>query len=143
MAKSVNKVMLLGNLGRAPEVKSTSGGTVVASFSLATADRYKDQGGNWQDRAEWHNCVAFGKTAEIIRDYVGKGSKLFVEGKMQTRSWDDKESGQKRYKTEVVVLEVSLLGAPMGKQAFTSDAGDDEQPGYAYTRQVQDDDVPF
>jgi single-strand DNA-binding protein len=144
VAKGVNKVFLLGNLGRAPEVRNTGGGTTVASFSLATPDRVKDQGGNWQERTEWHNCVAFGRTAEIIRDYVGKGSKLYVEGKMQTRSWDDKESGQKRYKTEVLVAEVTLLGAPMGKQAFTSTADDDgEQPGYGYTREVQDDDVPF
>lgn len=143
MAKSINKVILLGNLGRDPEVRQTNGGTVVASFSLATADRFKDQGGNWQDRTEWHSCVAFGRTAEIIRDYVGKGSKLFVEGKMQTRSWNDKGSGQKKYKTEIIVSEITLLGAPMGKQTFSSTADDDEQPGYAYTRQMQDEDVPF
>ncbi|QNI37521.1 single-stranded DNA-binding protein [Edaphobacter albus] len=143
MAKGMNKVFLLGNLGRAPEVRTANNGSIVATFSLATPERFKDQGGNWQDRTEWHNCVAFGRTAEIIRDYVGKGSKLFVEGKMQTRSWEDKDSGQKKYKTEVFISDVTLLGAPMGKQAFTPTADDEEQPGYAYTRQVQDDDVPF
>jgi single-strand DNA-binding protein len=143
LAKSVNKVILLGNLGKAPEVRATNGGSTVASFSIATAERFKDGSGNWQDRTEWHNCVAFGKLAEIIRDYVGKGSKLYLEGKNQTRSWDDKETGKKNYRTEVLVAEVTLLGAPMGKQATSSSADDDEQPGYAYTRQVADDDIPF
>ena len=100
MAKSVNKVILLGNVGKDPEIRSTPSGTMVASFGLATSDRYQDPQGNWQDRTEWHNLVAFKRTAEIVRDYVKKGSKLYVEGKLQTRSWDDKETGQKRYKTE-------------------------------------------
>jgi len=77
---------------------------MVANFTLATSDRFQDAQGNWQDRTEWHNLVAFKRTAEIVRDYVKKGSKLFIEGKLTTRSWDDKESGQKRYKTEIVVL---------------------------------------
>ncbi len=82
---------------------------MVANFTLATSDRFQDAQGNWQDRTEWHNLVAFKRTAEIIRDYVKKGSKLYVEGKLQTRSWDDKESGQKRYKTEIIVYDLSLL----------------------------------
>lgn len=145
MAKTVNKVVLLGNLGRAPEVKVTGGGTVVATFSIATVNRFKDVQGNWQDATDWHNCVAFGRLAEIIRDYVGKGSKLFLEGRMQTRSWDDKDSGKKVYRTEVVVSDVTLLGAPMGKQAFTAATDENEVPGYAYTRDVSDysSDVPF
>ena len=95
MAKSVNKVILLGNVGKDPEIRSTGGGTMVANFTLATSDRQKDAQGNWQDRTEWHNLVAFKRTAEIVRDYVKKGSKLYVEGKIQTRSWDDKETGAK------------------------------------------------
>src|ERR1700727_1629465 len=110
MAKGVNKVLLLGNVGKDPEIRSTAGGTIVASFSLATADRAKDQQGNWQDKTEWHNLVAFSRPAEIVRDYVKKGTQLFIEGKIQTRSWDDKESGQKKYKTEILVNELSLLG---------------------------------
>src|SRR6202020_2115254 len=110
MAKGVNKVLLLGNVGKDPEIRSTAGGTIVASFSLATADRQKDQQGNWQDKTEWHNLVAFSRTAEIVRDYVKKGTQLYIEGKIQTRSWDDKESGQKKYKTEILVNELSLLG---------------------------------
>src|ERR1700759_3636836 len=109
MAKSVNKVILLGNVGKDPEIRSTAGGSMVANLTLATSDRQKDATGNWQDRTEWHNLVAFQRTAEIIRDYVKKGSKLYVEGKIQTRSWDDKNSGEKKYSTEVLVLDITLL----------------------------------
>ena len=86
----------------------------VASFSLATADRQKDAQGNWADKTEWHNLVCFQRTAEIVRDYVKKGSQIFVEGKIQTRSWDDKTSGEKKYKTEILVNELSLLGGRAG-----------------------------
>jgi len=110
MAKGVNKVMLLGNVGKDPEIRTTAGGMTVASFSLATADRAKDAQGNWADKTEWHNLVCFQRTAEIVRDYVKKGSQIFVEGKIQTRSWDDKTSGEKKYKTEILVNELSLLG---------------------------------
>lgn len=110
MAKGVNKVILLGNVGKDPEIRATNSGMVIATFSLATADRVKDQTGNWVDKTEWHNLKAFGRTAEIVRDYVKKGSQLFVEGKIQTSSWDDKESGQKKYRTEILVNEMSLLG---------------------------------
>src|SRR5277367_3388243 len=109
MAKSVNKVILLGNVGKDPEIRSTPSGTMVANFSLATTDRVKDATGNWTDRTEWHNLVAFQRTAEIIRDYVKKGSKLYVEGKIQTRSWDDKTSGEKKYRTEIIINDLSLL----------------------------------
>src|ERR1035441_1165160 len=117
MAKSVNKVILLGNVGKDPEIRSTAGGAIVANFTLATSDRFQDAQGAWQDRTEWHTLVAFKRTAEIVRDYVKKGTKLYIEGKLQTRSWDDKESGQKRYKTEVVVFDLSLLSGrddPLG-----------------------------
>ncbi len=110
MAKGVNKVFLLGNVGKDPEIRSTAGGMTIASFSLATADRQKDPQGNWTDKTEWHNLVCFQRTAEIVRDYVKKGSQIFVEGKIQTRSWDDKASGEKKYKTEILVNDLSLLG---------------------------------
>ncbi len=109
MAKGVNKVFLLGNVGKDPEIRSTAGGMTVASFTLATADR-KKEGANWVDSTEWHNIVCFQRTAEIVRDYVKKGSQILVEGKITNRSWDDKESGQKRYKTEILVNELTLLG---------------------------------
>ncbi|WP_084080330.1 single-stranded DNA-binding protein [Edaphobacter aggregans] len=108
MAKGINKVSLLGNVGRDPEIKSTAVGMIVANFSLSTADRLKDQQGNWND-APGHTLVAFGRTAEVVRDYVKKGSRIFVEGKLQTRSWDDKESGAKKHRTEIIVNELVLL----------------------------------
>ena len=126
MAKGVNKVFLLGNVGKDPEIRSTAGGMTVASFSLATADRQKDPQGNWTDKTEWHNLVCFQRTAEIVRDYVKKGSQIFVEGKIQTRSWDDKASGEKKYKTEILVNDLSLLG---GKAA--GDGGGASTGGYS------------
>lgn len=114
MAKGVNKVFLLGNVGKDPEMRATQGGMVIAQLTLATADRQKDQTGNWVDKTEWHNLVCFNRTAEIVRDYVKKGSQIFIEGKIQTRSWDDKESGQKKYRTEILVNELSLLGGRGG-----------------------------
>ena len=114
VAKGTNKAILLGHVGKDPEIRSTAGGMIVASFSLATADRQKDSQGNWGDKTEWHNVVAFSRRAEVIRDYVKKGTQLFIEGKIQTRSWDDKESGQKRYRTEILVDELTLLGDRQG-----------------------------
>ncbi|HEY8997153.1 MAG TPA: single-stranded DNA-binding protein [Edaphobacter sp.] len=156
MAKGVNKVILLGNVGKDPEIRSTAGGTTVASFSLATADRQKDQQGNWQDKTEWHNLVAFNRTAEIIRDYVKKGTQLYVEGKIQTRSWDDKDSGQKKYRTEILVNEMSLLGgSPRGEGGGASSGGYSRSNTTSYDQRtpasqpdfadqgITDDDIPF
>jgi single-strand DNA-binding protein len=164
MAKSVNKVILLGNVGKDPEMRSTGGGTIVANFTLATSDRFQDASGNWQDRTEWHNLVAFKRTAEIVRDYVKKGTKLYIEGKIQTRSWDDKESGQKKYRTEIIVNDLSLLsgreeggssggysrGASSGSSSSASatTSFDQRQPSggadeYANQAEISDDDIPF
>ena len=155
MAKSVNKVILLGNVGKDPEIRSTGGGTMVANFTLATSDRFQDAQGNWQDKTEWHNLVAFKRTAEIVRDYVKKGSKLYIEGKIQTRSWDDKESGQKKYRTEIIVNDMSLLsgreegGTTSGgySRQSASSGGYDQRPpagqdDVAHT-EISDDDIPF
>jgi len=156
MAKSVNKVILLGNVGKDPEIRSTGGGTMVASFTLATSDRTKDAQGNWQDRTEWHNLKAFGRTAEIVRDYVKKGHKLFIEGRISTSSWDDKESGQKRYRTEIIVNDMSLLSGrddagsgstPYNRQSGSSGNVDQRQPAahddFAQSAEISDDDIPF
>ena len=154
MAKGVNKVFLLGNVGKDPEIRSTPSGTTVATFSLATADRRKDAQGNWSDSTEWHNLVAFQRTAEIIRDYVKKGTQIFVEGKIQTRSWDDKESGQKKYRTEILVNELSLLGKPgggeggggysRGSSSSSSSSGPASSSAPDYAEQgITDDDIPF
>jgi single-strand DNA-binding protein len=158
MAKGVNKVLLLGNLGKDPEIRTTPNGMTVATFSLATAERAKDSTGNWVDKTEWHNLVAFQRTAEIIRDYVKKGSQIFIEGKLQTRSWDDKESGQKKYRTEILVNELTLLGGGSGR----SEGGSGSSGGYSSSRsssssassasapandyadqQITDEDIPF
>ena len=150
MAKSVNKVILLGNVGKDPEIRSTAGGTMVANFTLATTDRQKDAQGNWQDRTEWHNLVAFQRTAEIVRDYVKKGHKLYIEGKIQTRSWDDKESGAKKYRTEILVNELSLLGGRGGGEGSSGSyerAGSSSAksaPANDYADQgITDEDIPF
>ncbi|HUD22074.1 MAG TPA: single-stranded DNA-binding protein [Acidobacteriaceae bacterium] len=152
MAKGVNKVFLLGNVGKDPEIRATTGGMTIASFTLATADRRKDAQGNWQDVTEWHNLVAFQRTAEIVRDYVKKGTQLFIEGKIQSRSWEDKESGQKKYKTEILVNELSLLGKPGGGEGGGSYTKSNTAP-YAATapaaapdyadQGITDDDIPF
>jgi single-strand DNA-binding protein len=152
MAKGVNKVFLLGNVGKDPEIRTTAGGMTVATFSLATADRAKDAQGNWTDKTEWHNLVAFQRTAEIIRDYVKKGSQIFIEGKIQTRSWDDKESGQKKYRTEILINELSLLGGGGGRSEggsssssySSSKSSTPAAPANDYAdQQITDDDIPF
>lgn len=154
MAKSVNKVILLGNVGKDPEIKSTANGNMVANLTLATSDRFQDQQGNWQDRTEWHNLVAFKRTAEIIRDYVKKGSKLYIEGKIQTRSWDDKETGAKRYRTEIIVNDLSLLSgrdesssSGGGYSRASSSSHDQRGPqpvdDVAQSTEISDDDIPF
>src|SRR3954468_5096642 len=125
MSKSVNKVILVGNLGKDPEVKYTPSGMAVAKFSLATNDRFKDKEGNWQDRTEWHNLVAFQRTAEIVGEYLKKGRTVYVEGKLQTSSWEDKETGAKKYKTEIVVNELVLLGG--GQRGDSGGGGEHDQ----------------
>jgi single-strand DNA-binding protein len=152
MAKSVNKIILLGNVGKDPEIRATGGGTMVANFSLATTDRAKDASGNWTDRTEWHNLVAFQRTAEIVRDYVKKGSKLYIEGKIQTRSWDDKTSGEKKYRTEVLINELVLLSGKSdgGEGGYSRGGGssyDQRTPGppdeLVSSTEITDDDIPF
>lgn len=151
MARSVNKATLIGNVGKDPEIKVASNGNAVATFSLATSDRTKDQAGTWTDRTEWHNLVAFQRLAEIVRDYVKKGSKLYVEGRIQTRSWDDKDN-QKHYKTEIVINDLVLLsGRGDGESGGSSRSGgtsyDQRQPPHTdelvQSTEITDDDIPF
>ncbi len=156
MAKSVNKVILVGHLGKDPEIKYTPQGTPVAKFSLATNERYKDKEGNWQDRTEWHNLVAWQRTAEIAGEYLKKGSQVYIEGKLRTDSWDDKESGQKKYRTEIVINDMVLLGGRGqgggedfgggGRSRGASASGFDQrapEPSHAGGPEITDDDVPF
>ncbi len=139
--KSLNKVLLIGNLGKDPELSYTASGIAVAKFSIATNERWKDNEGNFQERTEWHNVIAWRKLAEICGQYLKKGSKVYVEGKLQTRSWDDKNTGQKRYATEVVADDLIMLdgrGAPadMGGGGGGGSAMPDAPSG-------EKDDLPF
>ena len=110
---SVNKVILVGNLGKDPEMRYTSSQTAVARFSIATSDRRKDQAGNWTEHTEWHNVVTFGKTAENCSNYLKKGRQVYIEGRIQTNKWQDKE-GKDRYTTEVIANTVQFLGNKQG-----------------------------
>jgi single-strand DNA-binding protein len=107
---SVNKVILIGNLGKDPEVKYTPGGMAVARFTIATNERVKDKDGNWGDRVEWHNIVLFDRKAEVAGEYLKKGRSVYIEGSIRTNSWDDKETGQKKYRTEIIGNQMVLLG---------------------------------
>jgi single-strand DNA-binding protein len=108
--KTVNRVTLLGNVGKNPEVRDAPSGAIIANFSIATTDRYKDKAsGEWKESTDWHNIASFGKLAEIVRDYVHKGSPVYVEGKLRTRSWE--KDGQKQYRTEVIADNIVLLGS--------------------------------
>ena len=107
----VNKVILIGNLGRDPEIRSTTSGMAVANFSLATNRKWNDRDGNRQEQTEWHNIVCFGRQAEIAGQYLTRGKKIYVEGRLQTRSWDDRNTGEKKYRTEVVCDNFQMLGS--------------------------------
>ncbi|MDP6982686.1 MAG: single-stranded DNA-binding protein [Candidatus Latescibacteria bacterium] len=124
MARGVNKVILIGNLGGDPEVRYTPNGAAVANVNLATNESWTDRNGEKQDRTEWHRLVFWSKLAEIVGQYLKKGSKVYIEGRLQTRSWDD-QSGQKRYTTEVVVNDMQMLdGRGEGGGQLAGDYGD-------------------
>lgn len=131
----VNKVLLIGNLGADPELRNTNNGKAVASFSLATTERRKGQDGQVQDLTEWHRIVAWGKLAEICGQYLSKGSKVYIEGKIQTRKWQD-QGGVDRYTTEIVAHEMKMLSSrgDVGGGGVSGNSGGASQVG---------DDVPF
>jgi single-strand DNA-binding protein len=120
MARSLNKVMLIGNLGKDPELRYTSGGIAVATFTLATNETRKDADGNPQEKTEWHNIVAWRKLAEIVGEYCKKGKRLYVEGRLQYRTYDDKNTGQKRYVTEIIADNLLMLDS---RQASDNSSG--------------------
>jgi len=155
--KSVNKVILVGNLGKDPEVKYTPQGTPVATLTLATNERYKDKDGQWQDRTEWHNVVLWQRLAEIAGEYLKKGGKVYIEGRLQTRSWEDKQTNQKKYMTEVVASDLVLLGgrgdsggessgfsrgASAGNNNFDQRTPEPE-PAAVGSSPISDEDIPF
>ena len=145
MPKSVNKVILVGNVGKDPEVKYSPSGTPIAKFSLATNEKYKDRSDEWQERTEWHNIVAWQPLAEIVGEYVKKGSKLYIEGKLQTSSWEDRESGTRKYRTEIVVRDLVLLGSHEngGSEDRSSQNGDQRHTAYAGSAEIIDEDISF
>ena len=143
MAKgTVNKVILIGNLGSDPEVKTTPQGAQVANFSLATSEAWTDKAsGEKKEKAEWHRLVLWRRLAEIAGQYLKKGAKIYIEGKLETRSWEDKE-GQKRYTTEVVVDQLEMLGGDRQQGS----AQEYEQPAaapYVASGSSDDDELPF
>lgn len=141
----VNKVILVGNLGRDPEMRSLPSGQPVANFSVATSRRYKDRDGNRKDETEWHNVVCFGKQAEIAGQYLNKGKMVFIEGRIQTRSWEDKE-GKKQYRTEIICENFQMLGS-RGDGSGGGRAGGPvptgESGGGDHAPDLGDDDIPF
>ncbi len=154
MAKSVNKVILVGNLGKDPEVKYTPGGVAVAKFSLATNYRTKDKSsGEWVDHTEWHNIVVWDKLAAVAGEYLKKGRTVYIEGRLQTRSWEDQATKQKKYMTEIIGNDLVLLGGREGG----SGGGDSSSRGSSShqemdqrvpdtehsTAPISDDDIPF
>jgi single-strand DNA-binding protein len=144
----VNKVILVGNLGSDPEVRTTPGGQRVANFRLATSRSWNNQEGQRQEKTEWHSIVAWGKTADIVERYLQKGKQVYVEGRLETRSWQDKD-GQTRYKTEIICESMQMLGRPgeRGGEAGGeySRAGAGAAPSEENISQAgpPDDDLPF
>jgi single-strand DNA-binding protein len=145
MSGTVNRVILIGRLGKDPEIRSTPGGTSVAKFSIATDERFTDRSGEKQERTEWHNIAAWGKLGEICGQYLKKGKLVYIEGSIRTDSWDDKETGQKRERKEIVARDMQMLDR-------RGDEGGDSNSGGSYAKKgsspqpdvVQDDEeVPF
>jgi single-strand DNA-binding protein len=138
----VNKVILVGNLGRDPELRTTPSGQPVANFSLATNRRWRDRDGNRQEQTEWHDIVCWGRQAEVAGQYLTKGKQIYVEGRLQTRSWEDRQSGEKRYRTEVICENFQMLGSRGGGGYEPGDQGRaPSAPAPAPT--PEDDDIPF
>jgi single-strand DNA-binding protein len=155
MARGVNKVILVGNLGKDPEVRYSPNGQAVANITLATSESWKDKNtGDKQERTEWHRVVFFGRLAEIAGEYLKKGMQVYVEGRLQTRKWQDKE-GKDRYTTEIVASEMQMLGSRGGAGGgdLNQDASYDQSqapraagakaPAAATAGSEPDDDIPF
>jgi single-strand DNA-binding protein len=141
---SLNKVMLIGNLGKDPEVRYTTSNQAVASFSVATSEKFKNKSGDMEERTEWHNVVLWGKLAEIAKEYLSKGKTVYIEGRLQTRKWQDKD-GRDRYTTEVVGDRMQML-SPKGDGGRSGGGRGGSEPTAAYDDPVgynQEDEIPF
>jgi len=143
----INKAMIVGRLGRDPEIRYTPGGVAVANFSVATSEEWKDKESNEKkERTEWHRIVAFGKLGEICGEYLSKGKLVYVEGRIQTRSWEDKD-GNKKYTTEIVASDVQFLDKKDSGSGDYPRKGQDDKPergsGGPAFHESKDDDIPF
>jgi single-strand DNA-binding protein len=141
----VNKVILLGNLGANPEMRFTQGGSPVANLRIATTERWTDKSGQKQEATEWHRVVLFGKTAEIAGQYLTKGRQVFIEGRIRTRQWQDQQ-GQKRYSTEIIATNMTMVGGRSGAERGPEDMGATIPPDDPMTGDFaggNDDDIPF
>ncbi len=137
---SINKVILIGNLGKDPEVRYTPGGAAVANFTIATNENWTNKEGSREERTEWHRIVAWGKIAELCGEYLSKGRTIYVEGRLQTRKWQDKD-GQEKYTTEIVAQTVQFLG---GRGEGTGKSGGGASPTMEAAAPMNvDDDIPF
>jgi len=147
---SLNKVMLIGNLGKDPEVRYTAGGTAVASFSLATSEKFKGKTGEWEEKTEWHNITLWARLAEIAGEYLSKGKTVYIEGRLQTRKWQDKE-GKDRYTTEIVGEKMQMLsgkgegGGGQQQRPAARPSQQEHSQGNSYEEPVfnPDDEIPF
>jgi len=137
----VNKVILIGRLGRDPEARNTPSGQSVTNFTVATNRIYNDREGNRQEQTEWHNIVCWGRQAEIAGRYLTKGRQVYIEGRLQTRSWEDRQSGEKRYRTEIICENFQMLG-PRSEGGSTG-GGDRTDDGEYFSSPPEDDDIPF
>jgi single-strand DNA-binding protein len=141
-SRGVNKVILIGNLGGDPEVRQTAGGTSVATFNIATNETWVDKDGNRQERTEWHRIVAWRKLAEICGEYLSKGRQVYIEGRLRTRTWEDKQ-GQQRKTTEIEADQMLMLGSREGGGGGQGQ-GQDRTPEFATESvSMDDDDLPF
>jgi len=139
---SINKAILIGNLGSDPELRYTSNGTAVASFNIATTERFKDKSGEQQERTEWHSIVCWGRMGELANEYLRKGRSVYIEGRIQTRNYEDKD-GIKRYKTEIVAQQMQFLGGRGQEEQRTGSSGDTSSVPSEPEIPADDDDLPF
>jgi len=142
---SLNKVILIGNLGKDPEVRYMTSGEAVCNFSIATTEKWKEQDGQMQEKTEWHNIVMYRRLAEVAGEYLKKGSSVYIEGKIATRKWQDKQTGADRYTTEIIASEMKMLGSRTGgtdNKDFTRQPAQSRHAPKAEA-DVFDDDIPF
>ena len=143
MARGINKVIVVGNLGADPDARYMPNGNAVTNISVATSESWKDkETGDRQERTEWHRVVFFGRLAEIASEYLKKGSQVYVEGRLKTRKWEDKE-GNDRWTTEIVANEMQMLGERISSSSYTDSFSAPKRSGSEFASDDFDDDIPF